>query len=195
MSMFGWSYPAGCSGPPDAPEPDPWSAEIGEMLANVEIEQDVIDRVVKIVSKLAAETLRACPVCEKAAVEREIEADKAAEEYWNQPQLPGNLSTPNFVDIDLYAPATQTTSELDLLRDQVDRLEAKRAYDARQMRHIRRILRAVDMPAQPVGTISRNAIASPSWQVLMLARAAMGLCAKVDRLKAELETCRAEVPA
>lgn len=96
-----------------------------------------------------------------------------------------------FVDICECTPATPTPSEVDLLRDQVDRLEAKRAYDKTQMRHIRRILRAVDMPASPQGTISRNAIASPMWQVLMLAKAAMGLCAEVDRLQAELETYKA----
>lgn len=35
MSIFGWSYPPGCSGPPEAPEPSAQSQEVHEILEDV----------------------------------------------------------------------------------------------------------------------------------------------------------------
>lgn len=86
----------------------------------------------------------------------------------------------HFIDICERETQHQPASELDLLRDEVERLKAKRAYDAWHMRHIRRILRAIDMPTSTQGTLSTLAIASPAWRVLLLAKTAIALCKERD---------------
>lgn len=87
----------------------------------------------------------------------------------------------NFVDIDLYAPAARPApTEVELLRDTVNRLEAKRAYDVQHIRNIWRILRAAGMPASSQGTISKHQVTSLSWRVLLLAKTAIGLCRERD---------------
>lgn len=87
MTNFGWSYPPGCSGPPEDFEPDEWSSEVIDILTEAEVDQEVIDRVAKIVIDLAILATADCPRCEKAAFEAEMEAERKAEEYWRTRDL------------------------------------------------------------------------------------------------------------
>jgi hypothetical protein len=72
-SIFGWSYPPGCSGPPadDEPPISPQSEEVCLLLEEAECEQELIDKVVKIVDDLAFLAAN-CPECEKRSAEAEI---------------------------------------------------------------------------------------------------------------------------
>jgi len=70
-SIFGWSYPPGCSGvPDDEADISPQSEEISGILEDADVEQEIIDRVVKIVDILADKAAN-CPVCEKRSAEAE----------------------------------------------------------------------------------------------------------------------------
>jgi len=98
----------------------------------------------------------------------------------------------HFIDICEREAQHQPPTEIDLLRDEVERLKAKRAYDAWHIRHIRRILHAIDMPTSPQGTLSKLAIASPAWRVLLLAKTALGLCDEVTQLNQHIAQPPAE---
>lgn len=75
-SIFGWSYPPGCSGPPDGDDCiSPESEEVHLMLENAGVDQSVIDKVTAIVDELA---MRAAAECSRCAAEFE----RLAEESW-----------------------------------------------------------------------------------------------------------------
>ena len=76
-SIFGWSYPPGCSGPPtdDGAALSPQSEEVYCILEDVGCEQKVIDGVVKIVDDLA-DLAAHCPRCEKQRNEAELQLYK-----------------------------------------------------------------------------------------------------------------------
>ena len=63
MSKFGWSYPPGCSGPPEPPDPHPKSDEMFELLDAAGVSQDVIVKACAIVDELAGELEAECPSC------------------------------------------------------------------------------------------------------------------------------------
>ena len=73
-SVFGGSYPPGCSGPPEDPVTHPKSEELYILLEDAGVEQEIIDQACKIVDDLAMELDRECPVCIKAQAQAELEA-------------------------------------------------------------------------------------------------------------------------
>lgn len=73
MGIFGWSYPAGCSGPPDDPDPCPESEAMYVLLEDAGCDQDVIDKACKIVYDLAVKSYADCPACMRAAAIAEAE--------------------------------------------------------------------------------------------------------------------------
>lgn len=81
-SIFGWSYPPGCSGPPESPDPHPKSDEMYALLESAGAAPELIDKATKIVDNLAAELERGCQECAKR--EAEAETKQMAEEaaYW-----------------------------------------------------------------------------------------------------------------
>lgn len=90
MGIFGWSYPAGCSGPPEYPDPSPESEQVWAMLEEAGLDDPIIEGVCKIVEQLAEELARAkesCPTCERRAAEAEAESEKAAAEYWKSHRI------------------------------------------------------------------------------------------------------------
>lgn len=73
-SIFGWSYPPGCSGvPDDEPDISPQSEEIFRILEDSGCDQKIIDKVVNIVDNLAYESLN-CPECKKRRAEDEAKS-------------------------------------------------------------------------------------------------------------------------
>lgn len=113
MSIFGWSYPPGCNGPPDdGGDPHPASEQICEILTDAEVDQAVIDQVTSIVDGLAADLNQECPVCLEAAARAELQADaelselerKDAKHVHIDEPLPPTLPCPrlelNWVPID-----------------------------------------------------------------------------------------------
>ena len=70
-SVFGWSYPPGCSGPPDDwQDMHPLSEKVFTLLEERGVEQSVIDEVVKGIEELAGLAYRECPHCEARAAEK-----------------------------------------------------------------------------------------------------------------------------
>lgn len=70
--IFGWSYPPGCSGPPDDyDDVSPQSEEVYVILEEADCKQEVIDAVCKIVDNLAYAAAN-CPECNKRAIEAEV---------------------------------------------------------------------------------------------------------------------------
>lgn len=65
-SVFGGSYPPGCSGPPEDPAIHPKSEELYVLLEDAGVDQEIIDKATRIVDDLAAELDRECPQCAKA---------------------------------------------------------------------------------------------------------------------------------
>ena len=65
MGLFGWSYPAGCSGPPEdsCGEPCPGSEEAWALLESHGVDETVIQQVCKIIDDLAIEANRECLYC------------------------------------------------------------------------------------------------------------------------------------
>lgn len=50
--VFGWSYPPGCSGPPEYPEPDQLSLDVDEMIEkDGRLSQEAKDRVVRLLEE------------------------------------------------------------------------------------------------------------------------------------------------
>lgn len=70
-SVFGWSYPPGCSGPPEYPDPAPQSLEVWGILEGAGVDESVIETVIEIVDGLAEKAAN-CPEC--ARQRREAEA-------------------------------------------------------------------------------------------------------------------------
>lgn len=80
MGKFGWSYPPGCSGPPEGPEPHPDSERVAEILDAAGVDQGVIDQVCAIVDALGAQTLRDCPQCLEAHERQLVQTETVARE-------------------------------------------------------------------------------------------------------------------
>ena len=74
MGFFGWSYPPGCSGPPEEPEMSPEGESVWAMLENVEVDEAVIEQVCKVVEELVIKANAECPQC----LERWAEAEQNA---------------------------------------------------------------------------------------------------------------------
>lgn len=79
MSKFGWSYPAGCSGPPDenGGEPCPGSEEAWALLESHGVDETVIQQVCKIIDDLAIQASRECPHCLDAHAKAVLESEAA----------------------------------------------------------------------------------------------------------------------
>jgi len=75
MSLFGWSYPPGCSGGPYDNDlgPHPLSEEICALLEQLGCDQERIDYICQEVEKLATLARAVCPVCEARALESYME--------------------------------------------------------------------------------------------------------------------------
>lgn len=78
MGFFGWSYPAGCSGPPD-PAPNPKSEEAWAIMEAAGVDESVIESVCKIIEDLATEAGRECPRCAAAWARDEQKAQELPE--------------------------------------------------------------------------------------------------------------------
>lgn len=69
MSIFGWSYPAGCNGPPDddCPSEHPAEEQLNTLLTDAGVDPAVVDKACQIlsgvVSQLSIEQAKECPVC------------------------------------------------------------------------------------------------------------------------------------
>ena len=79
MGLFGWSYPPGCSGPPEEPDMHPKEEEVWEILEAAGVDESVTEKVGKIVADLAAEAEQECPQC-LAAMEEFNDSPLATEE-------------------------------------------------------------------------------------------------------------------
>jgi len=85
-SIFGWSYPPGCSGPPDGDDCiSPESENAWNILEAAGIDDDVISQVVAIIDDLATRAAADCPRCMAIADAAEEAAWKAGEEYAVRP--------------------------------------------------------------------------------------------------------------
>lgn len=91
-SIFGSSYPPGCSGPPEGPEPSPQSQDVWNILEAASVDESIIERVTKIVDELAEQAAADCSACQKRANEAEAEAEKVAIEYMNSLPLESVLN-------------------------------------------------------------------------------------------------------
>jgi hypothetical protein len=81
-SVFGWSYPPGCSGPPgDDYVPSKESEEAYVLLENAEVDQGIIDKVCEIVDRLAD---RQCAECIRRQNEAEAKFDAEMTEVWKE---------------------------------------------------------------------------------------------------------------
>jgi hypothetical protein len=49
MSKFGWSYPPGCSGPPDDPEPSQLQEEVLALLEEAGIDSRINDQIMNLI--------------------------------------------------------------------------------------------------------------------------------------------------
>ena len=74
--VFGWSYPAGCSGPPEYDDPHPKSIELYDLLEAAGCTQEVIDKACHMVEEIAASAERECPYCAKRQDEEAMKAEK-----------------------------------------------------------------------------------------------------------------------
>jgi hypothetical protein len=73
MSKFGWSYPAGCDGPPDnGNRPSELVETIGALLEDAGIDTETNDAIFALVEAAEARL-----------------AERATREYWQQPSLQG----------------------------------------------------------------------------------------------------------
>lgn len=82
-SVFGWSYPPGCSGLPEGPEPHPKSEELYALLEEADVSEEIIEKACKIVEDLAIELDRECPQCLKAQAAQEEQLEREAKQYWD----------------------------------------------------------------------------------------------------------------
>jgi hypothetical protein len=86
MGKFGWSYPAGCSGPPEEPDIDPRVEEIWGILERAGVSEETIEQVNEIAEQLAidADKNRECPRCIERWIKEEQQAEKDLEKYWDE---------------------------------------------------------------------------------------------------------------
>ena len=69
MGIFGWSYPPGCSGPPDddCPDPHPAEEQLGELLTSAGVDPAIVDKACEILAGVASQLLieqaKECPAC------------------------------------------------------------------------------------------------------------------------------------
>lgn len=76
MSKFGWSYPPGCSGPPDDDvSVSEEEIQVRELLENALVDEEIIDQVEKIVGGVVEKYLwerdKECPRCLERVAEEE----------------------------------------------------------------------------------------------------------------------------
>ena len=80
MGKFGWSYPAGCSGPPDDDRYLP--QDIEQILCDLEaagIPQELCDRIMQKFDELLSKTAQECPICLEAFVNQMRVEDMSAD--------------------------------------------------------------------------------------------------------------------
>lgn len=63
MADFGWSYPPGCSGPPEEPDLPPEAERVWEILERAEVDEEIIEQVNSIVIDLVVRADKECPQC------------------------------------------------------------------------------------------------------------------------------------
>lgn len=92
-SIFGWSYPHGCSWPPDdyMPDPHPKSEELYALLEQAGVPQDIIDKACELIysaaDELEADRNRDCPAClAREAEEWKKYCEEAEEESQHKPR-------------------------------------------------------------------------------------------------------------
>lgn len=76
-SIFGWSYPPGCSGPPDEPPESELAIEVWGLLEDAGVDQATLERIDSAIYELEAKADAPCPECERRAIEAEAAADAA----------------------------------------------------------------------------------------------------------------------
>ncbi len=76
MGIFGWSYPPGCSGPPEEPDMHPKSEEAWGILEEAGVDESVIEKVIAIIDELAIEADRECDQCLKRWADETSDHDK-----------------------------------------------------------------------------------------------------------------------
>jgi hypothetical protein len=82
MTDFGWSYPPGCSGPPEEPDMDPHSEEVWGILEKAGVNEDVIQQVCDIVEQLSIAASQECKHCLERYAADELKAQEDLEKYW-----------------------------------------------------------------------------------------------------------------
>lgn len=64
MSMFGWSYPPGCSGTPyDDDDMCPESEQAWEILEKEGVNEEIIEQITNIIDDLYIKSNQECPRC------------------------------------------------------------------------------------------------------------------------------------
>lgn len=82
MGKFGWSYPPGCSGPPDDEyESSPESDEVCGLLNEAGIDIAIIDKVCEIIDRLA---YRECEKCTREQNEAEAKMEAEMAKAWRE---------------------------------------------------------------------------------------------------------------
>lgn len=71
-NIFGWSYPPGCSGPPEDPPQSVLAEEVWVLLEDAHVDQATIERIDAAIYELEAKAEAPCPVCERKAIEDEM---------------------------------------------------------------------------------------------------------------------------
>lgn len=92
MGKFGWSYPPGCSGPPEEPGMHPKSEEVWEILEKAEVSEEVITQVTAIVDELAILSEKECTFCLDRLAAEELKAmeewpDESKQTHTSQAEL------------------------------------------------------------------------------------------------------------
>lgn len=83
-NIFGWSYPPGCSGPPEPPGMHPDVEEICDVLTAANFDQQTIDKVCELAEALAVQAEAECPVC----LANMAKAEQEAMEGWPEDEPP-----------------------------------------------------------------------------------------------------------
>lgn len=97
-SIFGWSYPPGCSGPPDdMPEGSPLVDELLGALEDAGVPTEINDKIVKMVEVWETERDRQLDESMQAEYEKEGKVYSSYPQYWERTQ-PMEPKTPESIE-------------------------------------------------------------------------------------------------
>lgn len=182
-SIFGCSYPPGCSGPPEGPDPSPISEEICGLLEENGNPQGVIDKVTSVIDDLV---LRAdnCPQCEKRRVEAEDKFNREIEEAHTMEPRTGPDEA---ISLSVYSDA-----EVAALKEERDDLKAHLSIQAhnwsKQLTEERERIAAKDAEIESL----RGQVATHYGRGIAYAQAAEGYKQTVNDLEYQLGSLHAD---